>query len=92
MEQKKCLELLNIMSTIYETPDVMDEYWEQVTPLLKALTAAAPQGLEGTAMMISTHFTNAAKFKDVKVQKFELESGLIKLKTYFQKLNSSVME
>lgn len=87
MEQKHRLNLLEIMATIYETPSVIDEHWEAVTPLLAELIATSPQGFEGVAIMINTHFTNAVKFKDVKVQKFELESGLIKLRAYFQKLN-----
>lgn len=75
------------MQTIYDTPSEIEKHWQVATPLLAELTASSPQGLEGMATMICTHFNNALKFKDVKVQKFELESGLIKLKTYFQRLN-----
>lgn len=90
MEQKERTELFNIMCTIYETPSVIDEYWETVSPLLVELTATSPEGFKGLTTMICTHFNNAIKFKDEKVKKFELESGLIKLKLYFQKLNLSV--
>ena len=33
------------------------------------------------------HISNGFKFKNPKIQKFELESGLLKLKTYLQKIN-----
>ncbi|WP_426357545.1 hypothetical protein ACPUVO_13930 [Pseudocolwellia sp. HL-MZ19] len=88
MEQKNRLELINIMATIHESPSVIHDYWDTVTPLLEELSTTAPEGLEGMAAMICTHFNNAIKFKDLKVIKFELESGLIKLNRYFQKLNS----
>ena len=85
MEQKNRLDLLYIMYKVYETPSVINEQWDVVSPLLAELTSTCPEGFEGMVTMINTHFTNATKFKDVKVQKFELESGLIKLKAYFQK-------
>ncbi len=77
MEQEHRADLLKVMGRIYETPSIMDEYWHTVPPLLAELTATAPQGLEGLATMITLHFNNAAKFNDLKVKKFELESGLL---------------
>lgn len=88
MEQKSRVDLLEIMYKLYEKPSEIVEHWENVTPLLAELTATAPLGFEGMAMMISNHLTNATQFKDSKVQKFELESGLKKLHLYFRKLNS----
>jgi hypothetical protein len=88
MKQKHRLDLINIMATIHETPSIINEQWDTVTPLLEELTTTAPEGLEGVAAMICTHFNNAIKFKDLKVIKFEVESGLIKLNRYFQKLNA----
>jgi len=85
MEQKQRLAFLDIVYAIYDEPSLITEQWEVVSPLLAELTATCPEGFEGMVTMINTHFTNAVKFKDVKVQKFELESGLIKLKAYFQK-------
>lgn len=88
MEQQHRTDLLKVMGILYETPSAIDEHWVTVSPLLVELTETSPHGLEGMAMMICKHFTNAAKFKDIKVQKFELESGLIKLSAYFHKLSS----
>lgn len=88
MEQQSRLDLLKVMGTIFEDLSTLDVHWAVVPPLLAELTATSPQGLEGMASMISTHFINAEKFNDEKIKKFELESGLIKLKTYFQKLNA----
>ena len=85
MEQKKRLALLDIVYAIYDEPSLITDQWEVVSPLLAELTSTCPEGFEGMVTMINTHFTNAVKFKNVKVQKFELESGLIKLKAYFQK-------
>ncbi len=88
MEQQHRLDLINIMATIHETPSVINDHWDTVSPLLEELTATAPEGLEGMVAMICLHFNNAIKFKDLKVIKFEVESGLIKLNRYFQKLNA----
>ena len=85
MEQEKRLKFIEIIYTLYDKPALINEQWEVVSPLLAELTSTCPEGFEGLVTMINTHFTNAVKFKDVKVQKFELESGLIKLKAYFQK-------
>lgn len=87
MEQQHRLDLINIMATIHETPSIINDHWESVSPLLEELTTTAPAGLEGVVAMICTHFNNALKFNDLKVIKFELESGLIKLNRYLQKLN-----
>ncbi len=88
MEQQHRLDLINIMATIHETPSIINEQWASASPLLEELSTTAPEGLEGIVAMICTHFNNANKFNDVKVIKFELESGLIKLNRYFQKLNA----
>jgi hypothetical protein len=88
MEQKHRADLLKIIGRIYETPSIIDEHWHTVPPLLAELTATAPQGYEGMATMISRHFNNANKFNDLKVKKFELESGLLMLKRYLQKLQT----
>ena len=85
MEQKTRLEFLEIIYTIYDKPVLINEQWDIVSPLLAELTSTCPEGFEGMVTMINTHFTNAVKFKDVKVQKFEIESGLLKLKAYFKK-------
>ncbi|XQW83460.1 hypothetical protein ACOYR1_09860 [Thalassotalea piscium] len=89
MEQQNRLALVNIINTLYETPSIIEEQWHSVTPLLTELMATSPEGFEGMAKMINKHFTNATKFSDVNIQKFELESGLLKLNTYFQKLNGA---
>ena len=88
MEQQHRADLLKMMGTFYETPNDISEHWGTVSPLLTELVETSPEGLEGMAAMICKHFTNAEKFKDSKVKKFELESGLIKLTSYFQKLNA----
>ncbi|WP_077342355.1 hypothetical protein [Pseudocolwellia agarivorans] len=88
MKQNHRLDLINIMATIHETPSIINDHWDTVAPLLEELVTTAPEGLEGMATMICTHFNNALKFKDLKVVKFELESGLIKLNRYLQKLNA----
>ena len=85
MDQKKRLEFIELIHTIYDEPALITEKWDVVSPLLAELTATSPEGFEGMVTMINTHFTNAVKFKDEKVQKFELESGFIKLKAYFKK-------
>jgi len=87
MEQEKRLKFIEIIYTLYDKPALINEQWEIVSPLLAELTATSPEGFEGMVSMINTHFTNAVKFKDEKVQKFEIESGLIKLNTYFKKRN-----
>ncbi|MGV2871624.1 hypothetical protein [Colwellia sp. E150_009] len=88
MEQKQRIALSNIMSELYQKPEMIEEQWHIVSPMLTELIDTTPQGFEGVTSMINKHFTNAAKFSDVKIQKFELESGLIKLNVYFQKLNA----
>lgn len=88
MEQKQRIALSNIMSELYQKPEMIEEQWHIVTPMLTELIDTTPQGFEGVTSMINKHFTHAAKFSDVKIQKFELESGLIKLNVYFQKLNA----
>ena len=85
MEQKQRLAFLDIVYAIYDEPSLITEQWEVVSPLLAELTSTCPEGFEGMVTMINTHFTNAVKFKDEKVQKFEIESGLLKLKAYFKK-------
>jgi len=92
MEQAHRIDLLDIMSRIYQKPQSLDEHWDTVSPLLAELSDTAPEGLEGMASMICTHLNNAVKFNDEKVKKFELESGLIKLQSYLQKLNTFKQE
>lgn len=87
MEQKKQNTLTNLVYDIYETPTLIEEHRPLIQPLLIDLLATAPDGFEGMATMINTHISNGFKFKNPKIQKFELESGLLKLKTYFQKIN-----
>ena len=88
MTQEKNLKLLEIMHLMHNDPTEIEAQWEIVLPLLNELVDTSPDGFEGTVNMINTHFNNAIKFNNVKVQQFELESGLIKLKTYLQKLNT----
>ncbi|GAA6171755.1 hypothetical protein NBRC116592_14250 [Colwellia sp. KU-HH00111] len=89
MEAQHRRELLDLMEFIYKTPSAIEEHWPKVSDLLIELADTSPQGFEGMATMICKHFNNAAKFKNVSVQKFELESGLIKLSSYFQKVKTS---
>ena len=87
MEQQSQQTLTNLVYDIYEDPTLIEEYKMFIKPLLSDLVATAPAGFEGMATMINTHIYNGFKFKNPKIQKFELESGLLKLKTYFQKIN-----
>jgi len=87
MEQQSQQSLTNLVYDIYEDPTLIEEHQVLINPLLSDLVATAPAGFEGMAMMINTHISNGFKFKNPKIQKFELESGLLKLKTYFQKIN-----
>ncbi|BED90897.1 hypothetical protein PspMM1_33650 [Pseudoalteromonas sp. MM1] len=87
MEQQNQQTLTNLVYDIYENPTLIEEHQVLINPLLSDLVATAPAGLEGMATMINTHISNGFKFKNPKIQKFELESGLLKLKTYFQKIN-----
>tara|TARA_R110002050_G_scaffold207481_1_gene343588 strand:+ start:924 stop:1199 length:276 start_codon:yes stop_codon:yes gene_type:complete len=89
MDQKQRIAFSNIMSELYQKPEMIKEQWHIVSPMLTELIDTTPQGFEGVTSMINKHFTNAARFSDVKMKKFELESGLIKLNMYFQKLNRS---
>lgn len=86
MEHEEHIALLNLMGSIFETPSVLEENIDKIPPQLAQLVATAPTGLEGMAKMISTHFTHAIQYKAANVQKFELESGLIKYQTYLRKL------
>jgi len=88
MAQDKNLELLEVMHSIQEDPTEIETQWDIALPLLNELVDNAPDGFEGMVNMINTHFNNALKFNNVKVQQFELESGLIKLKVYLQKLST----
>ena len=87
MEQQNQQTLTNLVYDIYENPTLIEEHQVLIMPLLGDLVASAPAGFEGMATMINTHISNGFKFKNPKIQKFELESGLLKLKTYFQKIN-----
>ena len=88
MAQDKNLKLLEIMHLMHNDPTEIETQWEIALPLLNELVDTAPDGFEGMVNMINTHFNNALKFNSVKVQQFELESGLIKLKAYLQKLST----
>ena len=87
MEQQHQQTLTNLVHDIYEDPTKIEEHQELIQPLLSDLVATAPAGFEGMATMINTHISNGFKFKNPKIQKFEIESGLLKLKTYLQKIN-----
>ena len=87
MEQQNQQTLTNLVYDIYEDPTKIEEHQVLIQPLLSDLVSNAPAGFEGMATMINTHISNGFKFKNPKIQKFELESGLLKLKTYFQKIN-----
>ena len=87
MEQQHQQTLTNLVYDIYEEPTKIEEHQELIQLLLSDLVATAPAGFEGIATMINTHISNGFKFKNPKIQKFELESGLLKLKTYLQKIN-----
>lgn len=89
MEQQQRLAFSNIMAELYQKPETIKDQWHIVSPLLTELLETTPVGFEGITTMINRHFTNATKYNDVKIQKFELESGLIKLNMYFHKLNAS---
>lgn len=89
MDQKQRIAISSIMTELYQKPEMIKEQWHIVSPLLTELLDTTPQGFEGVTSMINQHFSNAARFSDVKIQKFELESGLIKLNMYFHKLNTS---
>jgi hypothetical protein len=86
MEHEEHIALLNLMGSIFETPSLLAENVDKIPPQLEQLVASAPTGLEGMAKMISVHFTHAFQSKAANVQKFELESGLIKYQTYLRKL------
>lgn len=88
MEQKHQQTLTNLVHDIYEDPTLIEEHQVLIQPLLSDLVTRAPAGFEGMATMINTHISNGFKFKNPNIQKFELESGLLKLKTYFKKINS----
>ena len=88
MTQEKNLKLLEIMRLIHKEPTEIEAQWGIALPLLNELVDAAPDGFKGMVSMINTHFNNAIKFKNLKVQQFELESGLIKLNGYLQKVNA----
>lgn len=87
MEQENRVALIDIMEQLYKDPADIEEQWQKVTPLLTELSASSPDGFAGMTAMINRHFTNATKFKSAKIQQFELESGLLKLKIYFKKLD-----
>ncbi|AQQ01372.1 hypothetical protein B0W48_17315 [Pseudoalteromonas aliena] len=87
MEQQNQQTLTNLIYDIYENPTFIEDHQPLIQPLLNDLITTAPEGFEGMATMINTHISNGFKFKNPKIQKFELESGLLKLKTYFQKVN-----
>ncbi|MBE0359263.1 hypothetical protein [Pseudoalteromonas aliena] len=87
MEQQNQQTLTNLVYDIYEDPSLIEDHQVLIQPLLSDLVAKAPEGFEGMATMINTHISNGFKFKNPKIQKFELESGLLKLKTYLQKVN-----
>ncbi|MBB1392199.1 hypothetical protein [Pseudoalteromonas sp. SG44-4] len=87
MEQQNQQTLTNLVYDNYEDLALIEDHQVLIQPLLSDLVATAPEGFEGMATMINTHISNGFKFKNPKIQKFELESGLLKLKTYFQKVN-----
>lgn len=87
MEQQHQQTLTQLVNEVYNKPDLIEEHQPLIEPLLTDLVASAPSGFEGMAAMINTHISNGFKFKNPKIQQFELESGLLKLKTYFQKIN-----
>jgi hypothetical protein len=86
MEEVNFSALIDLVHDVYEDPSLIEEKQELLAPMLDRLIASAPEGFEGMAAMINTHISNALKFKSPNVQKFELESGLIKLNTYCRKL------
>ena len=87
MEQQHQQTLTQLVNDVYNKPDLIEEHQVLIQPLLKDLVASAPAGFEGMATMIHSHFVNGLKSTNPNIQKFELESGLLKLKTYFQKIN-----
>ena len=87
MEQQHQQTLTQLVNDVYNKPDLIEEHQPLIEPLLKDLVAFAPAGFEGMATMIHSHFANGLKSTNPNIQKFELESGLLKLKTYFQKIN-----
>ena len=87
MEQQHQQTLTQLVNDVYNKPDLIEEHQPLIEPLLTDLVASAPLGFEGMAAMINTHISNGFKFKNPKIQQFELESGVLKLKTYFQKIN-----
>ena len=87
MNDENRVKLLNMMDSVYQTPSTLEQYIDDIPPLLAELVSTAPEGLQGMAKMIGVHFSHAIKLKDAKVQHFELESGLIKYQTYLRKLS-----
>jgi hypothetical protein len=85
MEEIKQKSLIDLVNEVYQDVTLMEEHQKLIEPMLTELVANAPDGFEGMATMINTHISNSFKFKSPNVQKFEIESGLIKLKMYIKK-------
>ena len=85
MEEIKQKSLIDLVNEIYQDLTLIEEHQKLIEPMLTELVADAPEGFEGMATMINTHISNSFKFKSPNVQKFEIESGLMKLNTYVKK-------
>ena len=88
MEHQNRKALLKSLEQVFEKPELIEEHWEVISTHLKELIETAPEGLEGVAQIINNHLSKVPHFQSSKIQKFELESGMLKLKTYFQRLNA----
>ncbi|MBJ7554733.1 hypothetical protein [Marinomonas spartinae] len=86
MEEVNFSVFVKLLRDVYEDPSLIEEKQESLVSMMDGMMASVPEGFEGMAAMIKTHISNAFKFKSPNVQKFELESGLIKLNTYCRKL------
>ncbi|WP_105181746.1 hypothetical protein [Pseudoalteromonas sp. T1lg21] len=87
MEQQYQQTLTQLVTDVYNKPDLIEEHQVLIQPLLKDLVDCAPAGFDGMATMIHSHFVNGLKSTNPNIQKFELESGLLKLKPYFHRIN-----
>ena len=85
MEEIKQKSLIDLVNEIYQDLTLIEEHQKLIEPMLTELVADAPEGFKSMATMINTHISNSFEFKSPKVQKFEIESGLIKLNTYVKK-------
>ena len=88
MQHEERTQLINLLTAMLEDENIINEQWVLVLPLLKQVNEIVPQGFEGTVAMFNNHFNRVAELKASKIKQFEIESGLIKLKMYFKRLDA----